>query len=250
MTKDSNGSSKKGYKTSHKVMYLDYEGDENKFPSWLKQFMQLCEVADVEEAFEDDFNCISKKEYKKGKKVTRTMNGEKVLVDGVPKEEDITKADKIAFKANQRAAMSLTFSMPDKYHTCMQQAQTGETQLAKEMLSAVKARIIPEDNDTYLSELLEKFRNCKPHTFKKTDTYKERLIEINDKLGVLDMSAKKSDKEIIIHVVGIVKDCKREGVPSQWDAFLGIVFPSSGLGVNQKGLRINGHVGVRQIFLV
>ena len=173
---------KKRYKkTGGGTVYLQFHGDESKFASFEDQFMQLMSVADIEEAFEEGFDCLTKKEIKSKKKKKFLANGDP---DG---EEPITKEDKKAFKANEQAAMSLTLSFKEKYQTCMRQA-CCEKKLARDMWGAVKTRIIPEDTDCYLSELLEKFRNCKPESSLKIDAYKEKLIELNDSIGDVEIS--------------------------------------------------------------
>ena len=76
MTKDS----KSGYKKTGKVAYVEYEGNEGKFQIFVDQFMQLAEISGTEDAFDGNFSCITKKEYK---------SGEKIVVDSVGNETKV-----------------------------------------------------------------------------------------------------------------------------------------------------------------
>ena len=55
---------KNKFKTTGKVSYIPYLGEEDKFCTFYESFIQLCEVEDIEEAFDEDFDCITKKELR------------------------------------------------------------------------------------------------------------------------------------------------------------------------------------------
>ena len=82
------------FKLTGKVSYIPYLGEDDKFRTFQESFMQLCEVEDIEEAFDEDFDCITKKEFKDELKIVYEDGKPKLKGDGTPETVEITKGTK------------------------------------------------------------------------------------------------------------------------------------------------------------